>query len=400
MPDRLKYYWLRFYFDKMSSQIPLQKYGFIKRDTPREINVDPLQTGGLLTQEAKQALIEWGDGYSVCDYCAGILDEIKTPPIYDFVHKALPAFLGCDHARVTNGARESKFAIMHSVCKEGDYVVMDGNAHYSSIVAAERARLKIKLVEKTPSPDYRINPEGYIKAIEEIKAESGKVPAMALLTYPDGSYGNLPDARAVSKIVHEFGVPLLVNGAYSIGRMPFNAKELGADFIAGSGHKSMAASGPVGVLGVSNEFAPKVLERSKANKNKEIESLGCTARGATVMTMIASFPRVYERTRPDNWQKEVNNARWFSSELEGMGMRQLGEKPHSHDLMFFETPMFYEISQKEDRYFLYRELKARSIHGIKAGLTRNFKLSTFGVSREKLCIVVDSFKEIIKKYNK
>jgi Sep-tRNA:Cys-tRNA synthetase len=181
--------------------------------------------------------------------------------------------------------------------------------------------------------------------------------------------------------------------------MPFNAKALGADFVSGSGHKSMASSGPIGMLGVSNEYAPKVLEKSKTHKVKEIELLGCTARGATVMTMIASFPKVLERTRPENWQKEVEDARWFSSQLESIGLKQFGDKPHSHDLMFFEAMPFYDISQKTDRYFLYKELKARSIHGIKPGLTKNFKVSTFEVGREKLGAAVDAFKEILTKYN-
>jgi Sep-tRNA:Cys-tRNA synthetase len=375
------------------------KFGFIKRDTPRDINLDPLQTGGILTPEARQALQEWGDGYSVCDYCGGALDQIKTPPIFDFVNKALPEFLGCDQARITNGAREAKFAVMHSMCREGDWIVMDGNAHYSSLVAAQRARLNIKLVEKTPAPDYKILPEKYAEAIDAVKRESGRPPALALLTYPDGSYGNIADAKAISKVVHDNGIPFLVNGAYAVGRMPFNAKELGADFVSGSGHKSMAASGPIGVLGVGKEYAPKVLAKSPTNKNKEIEFLGCTARGATVMTMLASFPAVYERTRPERWQKEVEDARWFSAQLESIGLKQLGDKPHNHDLMFFEAMPFFDISQKTDRYFLYREMKERSIHGIKPGLTKNFKLSTFGVGREKLGIVVDAFKEILQKYS-
>lgn len=375
------------------------KFGFIKRDTPRNINLDPLQTGGILTPEARQALIEWGDGYSVCDYCGGALDQIKTPPIFDFVNKALPEFLGCDQARITNGAREAKFAIMHSMCREGDWVVLDGNAHYSSLVAAQRARLNVKLVEKSPNPDYRISPKGYEAAINEVKSNTGKLPALALLTYPDGNYGNLADVKAISKVVHDHGIPFLVNGAYAIGRMPFNAKELGADFVSGSGHKSMAASGPIGVLGVSNEYAPKVLEKSKTHKAKEIELLGCTARGATVMSLIASFPAVYERTKPEHWQAEVENARWFSSQLESIGLRQLGDKLHNHDLMFFEAQQFYDISQKTDRYFLYREMKERSIHGIKPGLTKNFKISTFGVGREKLGVVVEAFKEIMQKYS-
>ncbi|AKB48353.1 O-phosphoseryl-tRNA:Cysteinyl-tRNA synthase [Methanosarcina sp. Kolksee] len=376
----------------------LQKFGFIKRETLGSINIDPLQTGGRLTEAAKQALVEWGDGYSVCDFCGGVLDQIKKPPIYDFVHKALPEFLGCDEARVTNGARESKFAVMHSIGKPGDWIVLDGLAHYSSYVAAERAGLNIKTVPHSGSPDYYLEPEGYATAIEEVTKESGKPPALALVTYPDGSYGNLPDAGKIASVCHEYDVPLLLNGAYAVGRMPVSAKEFGADFIAGSGHKSMAASGPVGVLGVSEEYAPIVFRKSKHNKVKEVELLGCTARGATVMTLIASFPDVVKRVR--NWDQEVENARWFSARLEGMGFIQRGQKPHSHDLMFFEAPRFYEISEKvkNGRYFLYKDLKARNIHGIKSGLTKYFKLSTFGLGKEKLEAVADSFEDILKKY--
>lgn len=376
----------------------LQKFGFIKRDTLGSINIDPLQTGGRLTEAAKQALVEWGDGYSVCDFCGGILDQIKKPPIYDFVHKALPEFLDCDEARVTNGARESKFAVMHSIGKPGDWIVLDGLAHYSSYVAAERAGLNIKTVPHSGSPDYYLDPEGYATVIEEVTKESGKPPVLALVTYPDGSYGNLPDARKIASVCHEYDVPLLLNGAYAVGRMPVSAKEIGADFIAGSGHKSMAASGPVGVLGVSEEYAPIVFRKSKYNKVKEVELLGCTARGATVMTLIASFPDVVKRVR--NWDQEVENARWFSARFEEMGFIQRGQKPHSHDLMFFEAPRFYEISEKvkKGRYFLYKDLKARNIHGIKSGLTKYFKLSTFGLGREKLEVVADSFEDILKKY--
>lgn len=375
----------------------LQKFECIERSTRDTINIDPLQRGGILTDQARSALMEWGDGYSVCDFCPGALDKIKNPPIFDFVHKALPEFLGIDEARVTNGARESKFAIMHSMARDGDWLVLDQSAHYTSYVAAQRAGLNIKAVPNSGAPDYCITPEGYADAIREVIQETGKPPVLALVTYPDGNYGNLPDAKNIAAVCHENDVPLILNGAYSVGRMPVNAKDLGVDFIVGSGHKSMASSGPIGVLGVSEEYSPKLFEKSPTHKVKELELLGCTARGATIMTMLASFPTVVERIR--HWDREVENARWFSAKLTSLGLIQMGDCPHNHDLMFFEAPVFYEMSRtaKDGRYFLYKELKARNIHGIKAGLTRFFKLSTFGVPREELNIVVDAFEEIIAK---
>jgi len=359
------------------------------RQTLGMVNIDPLQTGGRLPQESKEVLLEWADGYSVCDFCAGRLDEISTPPISAFVHGDLPEFIGMDQARVTNGARESKFAVMHGMTKPGDTIVIDANAHYSTYVAAERAGLKVAAVPNSGAPEFLIDPQGYATAIENHK------PALAVLTWPDGSYGNLTDAKAVSRICAESQVPLLLNGAYAVGRLPVKGSDIGCSFLAGSGHKSMASSGPVGVLGVAEEFAGRVLRRSERFKNKEVELLGCTARGATIMTMIASFPHVAARV--GSWEEEVSKARWFAASMEELGILQLGQKPHNHDLLFFEAEPLFEMSKKakDGRYFLYKELKARRIHGIKPGLTRHFKLSTYGVPREDLKLVIEAFSEII-----
>ncbi|MGA9097645.1 MAG: O-phospho-L-seryl-tRNA:Cys-tRNA synthase, partial [Methanotrichaceae archaeon] len=358
----------------------LERFSNLKRDVA-EINIDPLQRGGILTPEARHALIEWGDGYSICDFCAGVMDEIKSPPIDEFVHSALPEFLGIDVVRVTHGAREGKFAAMHALCEKGDWVIMDGNAHYTTILAAERAGLKIQFVPSSGEPDYAISAQGYADAIEQAYEQRGNV-SMAVLTYPDGNYGNIADARAVADICHDYGLPFLLNGAYSVGRMPVNAVSLGADIIVGSGHKSMASCGPIGVLGATEEYAKTIFKLSATKKNKSVELLGCTVRGAPLLTMMASFPAVVERTK--HWDEEVEKARKFSERMDAIGIEQQGDKPHNHDLMFFKAENLYEISKtaKKGRYFLYRDLKDRGICGIKPGLTRQFKLSTYQLTQE------------------
>jgi len=372
------------------------------RETKEFINIDPLQTGGKLTDDARKALLEWGDGYSVCDYClTGRLDEIRKPPIHSFIHEQLPEFLGCDVARVTNGAREAKFAVvhslaMHSMAKE-KWVVMDSNAHYSSYVAAERANLNIAMVPNTGYPDFKITPENFANTMEDVK-HKGEI-VLALITYPDGNYGNLPDVRKIARICSEYDIPLLVNGAYAVGRMPVSLKKIGADFIVGSGHKSMAASGPIGVLGMKEEWEDAVLRKSKKYRNKEVEMLGCTARGATIITLMASFPHVKERIKRGD--EGVEKARYFASKMEELGIKQLGDKPHNHDLMFYQAENLFEISKKakKGRFFLYRELKERKIHGIKPGLTRYFKLSTYGLSYNEIDYVANAFADILEKYN-
>jgi len=185
-----------------------------------------------------------------------------------------------------------------------------------------------------------------------------------------------------------------------VGRMPVSAKSLGADVIVGSGHKSMASSGPIGVLGASSELAERIFRRSERVPNKELEMLGCTLRGAGILTMMASFPAVVERTK--HWEEEVEKARWFAGEMEKLGMALQGDRPHDHDLMFFKSEILYEISKtaKKGRYFLYRELKKRNIFGIKPGLTRQFKLSTYLLAREDLETVLSAFEEIVALHPK
>ncbi|MBU2010245.1 O-phospho-L-seryl-tRNA:Cys-tRNA synthase [Patescibacteria group bacterium] len=373
----------------------VQKFINLKRGAKGMINIDPLQAGGILTDEARQALLEWGDGFSVCDFCPGRLEGIKKPPIYDFVHQALPDFIGADVVHLTHGAREGKFLIMHALAQPNDFIIIDKSAHYTTYVAAERAGLNIKIVENSGYPEFKINVDDYEKAINEIQNEGKGKIALLVLTYPDGNYGNLPDAKKLATISQKYKIPFLLNTAYAVGRMPINMNETGADFIVASGHKSMASSGPIGFVGMKKEWDEVLFKKSQYFAKKEVGILGCVSRGTAIMTLMASFPSVVERIK--EWPKQVEKAQWFSRQLEKQGLKQLGEKPHNHDLMFFEAEKLYEISKthKGGAFFLYKELKKNNIWGIKPGLTKNFKLSTFAANKEELQKVVDVFASLL-----
>ena len=88
------------------------------------INLNPLQTGGKIPEEIKDTLKDWMDGYSICDFCPGRLDLIENPPFKKFVHETLPEFIDVDLVRITNGAREGKFIVMHALRKLGNVVIL------------------------------------------------------------------------------------------------------------------------------------------------------------------------------------------------------------------------------------------------------------------------------------
>jgi Sep-tRNA:Cys-tRNA synthetase len=378
---------------EQKSSKSLQKLSGLRRDHKGLINLMPLQTGGMLTDAAREALMEFADGYSVCDFCQGSLCSVTNPPIRDFVQELLPQFLGCEVATITHGAREAKFMVMHSLAKPGDSILVDGSRHYTTFVAAERVGLNIIEVPNSGHPEFRVDVNEYAALIKQ------HAPKAILLTYPDGNYGNLPDARRLGEIAKEYNVPYILNGAYAVGRMSVSMEEIGADFIVGSGHKSMASAGPVGVLGMKKKWEQIVLRKSGRHANKDIELLGCSVRGVPLMTLMASFPFVQERVT--HWDEQVSKAQWFSAEFEKLGFIQLGEKPHRHDLLHFDAPALYEISKRvrEKGYFLYKELKERGIWGPQPGLAKSFKLSTFAADRQQLSLVIDSFKAILSKYS-
>lgn len=389
----------------------LSKYLNIKREfaESRYLNVNPIQRGGVLSKEARMALIEWGDGYSICDFCppqTPRLDKITTPPISDF-YQDVATFLGMDEARIVTRCREAKMITFMMMSKPGDYLVLDSLAHYTSYLAAEIAGLKIKEVPNSGYPEFRIDPEGYALKIEEVMKETGKPPALALVTHVDYLYGNMVDVAKVAEVCHRYGVPVILNAAYTAGVSPVSGRKLGVDVIVSSGHKSWAACAPTGILAMTEEVAKKILKTSSIEGDvsrrkfaiKELALLGCTVMGAPLVTLMASFPHVVERVK--RWNDELEKARFVVRELERIdGFKQLGIKPKMHTLIHMEAQSFYEVSKRHKRkgFFLYDELKARGIVGIQPGLTKHFKFNVYGLTWRQVNYFVESFHDIARKY--
>ena len=389
----------------------LNRYVGMKRDFAEEeyINLQPIQRGGILTEEARRAILEFGDGYSTCDWCppkTARLDMITNPPIQQF-YADLAEFLGMNTARVVTRCREGKFIAFRMLGRPGDYLVLDSLSHYSTYIAAEMAELRVKEVPNSGEPEYRVDLNAYAAKIEEVKKETGKLPAAVLLTHVDYMYGNLNDAKVVGRIAKEYNIPFILNCAYSAGIMPLDGTEMGADIITGSGHKSWAASAPTGILAMGQSLNDQILARPKIEGDltkrkfiqKELALLGCTVMGAPLITLMASFPEVVKRV--DRWEEELEKIRFLVSELEKIeGVRQRGIRPKQHTLTHFETESFFKISETHKRrgYFLYDELRERKIVGIQPGLTKHFKLNTYGLTWDQVKYVRDAFFEIALKY--
>ncbi|NMA09740.1 Cysteine desulfurase [Methanoculleus chikugoensis] len=370
------------------------------------VNIDPIQAGGRLTVDAMKAAIAYGDGYSVCDNCRNPprLDYIKNPPIAQF-HADLAAWLNMDTARVVPGARRGFQAVASTYVEKGDPVIVTALAHYTEFMAIEGAG-GIPL-EIPKDGKNHITPDAAAEKIEAVIREFSKTPPLLFVDHVDYQFGNVHDVAAITKVAHQYDIPVLVNGAYTVGIMPVDGKALGADFVVGSGHKSMAAPAPSGVLATTNEHAERVFRTTQAKGDvtgrtfgiKEVEMMGCTLMGVTVVGMMASFPRVRERVQ--HWDTEVAHSQAVVDALLSIeGTKVLSDYPRQHTLTRIDTrESFDKVAQQHKKrgFFLASDMKKRGITGVIPGSTRVWKFNTFGLTEKQIRHVGESFIEIARE---
>ena len=371
------------------------------------INIGPIQAGGRLTSEARKAVIAYGDGYSVCDQCLAPfrLDHIKKPPISEF-YGEMAEFVGMDVARVVRGARNGFQIVTNALLDKGDIALVSSVGHYSVCLAIESVGA---IWKEIPVNEHNtISSEETAKKIEAVKEQDGKLPKLVVIPHFDYLFANEHDVHGIAKVCKEYDIPFLYNGAYTVGIMPVHGKKIGADFVVGSGHKSMASPAPSGILATTEDFVDKVfsttsLKGDVTNRKfgiKETYLLGCTVMGAPLIGMMASFPKVRARTK--NWDDEVKKSNFFIDEfLKIEGSKVVSEMPRKHTLTKVDTKNSFDKianTHKKKGYFFTNELKKKGITGIFPGATREFKLNVYGLSWDQIKHLSDSFKEIAIKY--
>ncbi len=367
------------------------------------INIDPIQVGGRLTPDAMKAMIAYGDGYSVCDQCRKPfrLDYINTPPIAQF-HRDLASFVNMEIARVVPGARRGFQAVADAFISPGDPVLITALSHYTEVLAIEGRGGVIREIPKTGS--NIITSELAAQKIEEVTREFHRSPTLLFLDHFDYQYGNCHDVAGIIRVAHQYDVPVLYNGAYTVGIMPVDGKKIGADFVVGSGHKSMAAPAPSGMLATTSEWAGRVFRTTGVTTDvtkrtfgiKEIGMMGCTLMGVTLMGMMASFPHVRERVT--HWEEELANGRKVVDALMSIeGTVIKSEYPRNHTLTRVDTTgSFDRVAQvhKKRGFFFSSALKGKGIAGIIPGATKVWKFNTYGMTDSQAEYLATAFRDI------
>ena len=136
--------------------------------------------------------------------------------------------------------------------KKDDEILISIEEHASNSLpwfeAAKTTGAKIKYIEL--DKEGRITPENVKKAI----TNKTKIVAFAQVS---NVLGYIVDVKSISKIVHDVGALLSLDGAQSVPHLRIDVKDLDVDFLSFSSHKMCGPTG-VGVLYAKEELLEKM----------------------------------------------------------------------------------------------------------------------------------------------
>ncbi len=284
---------------------------------------------------------------------------------------------------------------------------MTGMGHYTAYLSVEVVNGVVREIK--PTPDHHITANAAADAIENAVREFGYAPKLLFADAVDFMYGNMHEIEKIATVAHQYDIPILYNGVYTVGVLPVNGKKLGVDFVVGSGHKSMAAPAPSGVLATTDEYAETVLRTTKIQGNltgrkfgiKQVGILGFSLMGDPAVGLISSFPRVKERS--NHFDEELKYHKIVTDALLSIeGTKVASEYPRKHTLTRMDTAESFDVvaqTHKKRGFFLSSTLNKRGITGIMPGVTKQWKFNTYGLTTAQAEYLADSFIEIAEENN-
>ncbi|MBT33878.1 MAG: cysteine desulfurase CsdA [Thalassobius sp.] len=178
---------------------------------------------------------------------------------YEGVRKQLHQFLGGDSANCFTFCAGTTDAInmvaegyLADQLEEGDKVIITEMEHHANLIPWQQICKKKKALLVVIPIDE--NGELDISQLENLLDNSTKLLA---ITHISNTLGTINPIKEITELAHQYDVPVLIDGAQSVGHCSVNITEIGADFLVFSGHKMFGPTG-IGVLYCAEKFHDQI----------------------------------------------------------------------------------------------------------------------------------------------
>ena len=142
----------------------------------------------------------------------------------------------------TGSVNTLAFSFGEKYVGEGDEIILSEMEHHSNLVPwqmlCERKKARLRVI---PFDD-----RGEL-IMEEYKKLLNERTRLVAVTYASNSLGTVNPVKEITRIAHEAGVPVMIDGAQMVQHGPVDVQDLDCDFFAFSGHKIFGPTG-IGVL--------------------------------------------------------------------------------------------------------------------------------------------------------
>ena len=171
----------------------------------------------------------------------------ETTEAYEVVRGKVAAFIGADPSEIvyTKGGTEAINLVaagLGASMREGDEIVLTVMEHHANIVPwhflRERKGVVLKFVP--------VSDEGVLD-LEAFQSLLGPRTRMVAVSHMSNVLGTINPIAEITRMAHEAGALVLVDGCQGVVHKPVDVKALDVDFYVFSGHKLYGPTG-IGVL--------------------------------------------------------------------------------------------------------------------------------------------------------
>jgi len=289
----------------------------------------------------------------------------ETTEAYEAARKSVARFIGAAPSEIvfTKGGTEAINLVasgLGATLQAGDEILLSEMEHHANIVPWHFLRERLGVILKfTPvADDGRLD----IEAFRGLLTERTKVVA---LTHMSNVLGTVNPVAELTRLAHDAGAIVLLDGCQAIVHQPIDVKTLDVDFYVFSGHKlygptgigalygkaeRLAALPPyqgggemIGVVSLETITYADPPHRFEAGTPPIVEAIGLGAAIDWLSGLDRAAIAEHEHALYDHVRQRLNGANW---------LRVLGEAPGKGAILSFtvDGAHAHDVAQILDKY--------------------------------------------------